>query len=79
MIPIEVLLAFLAASALITVAPAAVIILAIVSQITEEGLDSLWLALAAIAVGAVLYFPIRKIVKPGVPDVDPFEAEAETA
>jgi Kef-type K+ transport system membrane component KefB len=64
---------------LITVAPAAVIILAIVSQIVEEGLESLWLALAAIAVGAVLYFPIRKIVKPSVPDVDPFEAETETA
>jgi amino acid transporter len=64
---------------LITVAPAAVIILAIVSQIAEEGLSSLGLALAAMVVGAVLYFPIKRFVKPGVPDVDPFEAETETA
>jgi hypothetical protein len=28
------------------------------------------------ALGAVLYFPLRKFVKPGVPDVNPFEAEA---
>jgi len=61
---------------LITVAPASIIMLAIVSQIAEEGLSSLGLALAAMALGAVLYFPMRKIVKPGVPDVNPFEAEA---
>jgi len=24
----------------------------------------------------VLYFPLRKVVKPGVPDVNPFESEA---
>jgi hypothetical protein len=24
------------------------------------------------AIGVILYFPIRKYVKPGVPDVDPF-------
>jgi len=61
---------------LITLAPASIIVLAIVSQIAEEGLSSLGLALAAMALGAVLYFPLRKFVKPGVPDVNPFEAEA---
>jgi hypothetical protein len=33
-------------------------------------------ALYAMAIGAVLYFPIRRLVKPGVPDVDPYRAEA---
>ncbi|MFN8595911.1 MAG: APC family permease [Anaerolineae bacterium] len=61
---------------LITLAPASIIVLAIVSQIAEEGLSSLGLALAAMALGAVLYFPLRKVVKPGVPDVNPFESEA---
>jgi amino acid transporter len=60
---------------LVTLAPTAVIVLAIVSQITEEGLNSLWLALAAMVIGAVLYFPLRQLVKPGVPDVDPFQTE----
>jgi hypothetical protein len=26
-------------------------------------------------IGAVLYFPLRQLVKPGVPDVDPFQTE----
>jgi hypothetical protein len=29
------------------------------------------------AIGIVLYFPIRQIYKPGIPDVDPFEAGPE--
>jgi hypothetical protein len=29
------------------------------------------------AIGIVLYFPIRKIYKPGIHDVDPFEQSAE--
>jgi len=62
---------------LITIAPAIIIMMAIVSQVIEEGLSSLWLALVAMAIGAVLYFPILKYVKPGVPDVDPFEADEE--
>ena len=52
---------------LVTLGPTAIILLAIYSQIVEEGLTSLGLALVAIAVGAVLYFPIRRCVKPGVP------------
>lgn len=59
---------------LCTLAPSAIIFLAIYSQIVEEGLSSLWLALAAIVVGALIYFPIRYYIKPGVPDVDPFQA-----
>jgi hypothetical protein len=29
------------------------------------------------AIGAILYFPFRRILKPGVPDVDPFKAHEE--
>jgi amino acid transporter len=57
---------------LVTLGPSAIILLAIYSQIQEEGLSSLWLALASMAVGALVYFPIRRYIKPGVPDLDPF-------
>jgi amino acid transporter len=60
--------------ALVTLAPLAIIILAIVSYLGEEGPNTIYWALAAMAVGAVLYIPLRLIVKPGVPDVDPFVA-----
>jgi len=55
------------------VAPLTIILIAIVSQIVDYGWQSAvgW-ALIAMAVGAVLYFPIRKWVKPGIPDVDPY-------
>lgn len=59
---------------LITLAPALIIGLAIYSQYIEEGMDSISWALAAMVIGAVLYFPIRKWIKPGIPDVDPFAA-----
>ncbi len=62
---------------LMTLAPAFIIVLAIVSQISEEGLSSIWIALVAMAVGALLYLPIRKFVKKGIPDVDPFKLEPE--
>jgi len=29
------------------------------------------------ALGAVLYLPIRRYVKPGVPDVDPYRLEGD--
>ena len=48
-----------------------------VDKIFEEGLNSLWLALAAMALGALLYFPIRARIKPGIPDVNPFEESFE--
>jgi len=59
---------------LVTLAPALIISLAIYSQYVEEGMASISWALIAMAVGAVLYFPIRRYVKPGVSDVDPFVA-----
>jgi amino acid transporter len=57
---------------LVTLAPALIIGLAIYSQYVEEGMSSISWALIAMAIGAVLYFPIKGLVKPGVPDVDPF-------
>lgn len=57
---------------LITIFPAFIIVLAIYSQVVEEGLSSIIWALGAMVIGAILYFPIRAIVKPGVPDIDPY-------
>ena len=31
-------------------------------------------ALGAMVIGAILYFPIRMLIKPEIPDVDPFVA-----
>ncbi len=62
---------------LVTLGPTIIILVAIYSQLVEEGLNSLGWALAFMAVGAVLYFPFRKYLKPGVPDVDPFNAPPE--
>jgi amino acid transporter len=59
---------------LVTLAPALIIGLAIYSQYVEEGMASISLALVAMAVGAVLYFPIRSWIKPGIADIDPFVA-----
>ncbi|RPH57400.1 MAG: APC family permease, partial [Chloroflexi bacterium] len=59
---------------LITVSMALIVLLAIYSNFVESGMASISWALAAMAIGAVLYFPIVKFIKPGVPDVDPFEA-----
>jgi amino acid transporter len=64
---------------LVTVGPTAIILLAIYSQIQEEGLSSLWLALATMVAGALLYLPIRRMIKPGIPDVDPFHPEGADA
>ncbi len=62
---------------LITLAPLAIILLAIYSQYVDAGMDSISWALYAMGIGAILYFPMRFLVKPGIPDVDPFEAGAE--
>jgi len=61
---------------LVTLAPVAIVILAIYSNFVESGMDTISWALIAMLIGVILYFPIRLWVKPGVPDVDPFEAEA---
>jgi amino acid transporter len=64
---------------IITILPAAIIILAIYSQIHDEGLWAIYGALITIAVGAVLYVAMRRWVKPGVPDIDPYVLEEEGA
>jgi amino acid transporter len=57
----------------IVVAPLTIIVIAIVSQIMDYGWQgAVGLALIAMAVGAVLYFPIKKWVKKDIPDVDPY-------
>jgi amino acid transporter len=62
---------------LTTLGPTAIILLAIYSQYSEEGFKSIGWALAFMALGALLYFPIRRWIKPGVPDIDPYRGEAE--
>jgi amino acid transporter len=62
---------------LITVSMTAVVLLAIVFNYLDSGMESISWALYAMAIGAVLYFPIRKWIKPGIPDVNPYEAPAE--
>lgn len=65
--------------ALVTLAPAAIIFLAIYSQIAEEGMNAVTYALVAMAAGALVYLPLRRFVKPGVPDVDPFRGDPAEA
>jgi amino acid transporter len=63
--------------ALITVLITAVIVMAIVFNYLDSGMESISWALYAMIIGAVLYFPIRKWVKPGIPDVDPYRGDGE--
>jgi len=61
----------------IVVAPLSIIILAIVSQVIDFGWQgAIGLSLVAMAIGAILYFPIKKWVKKGIPDVDPYVLNA---
>jgi amino acid transporter len=62
---------------LCTIAPFLVIGLAVYSQFVEEGLSSLGWALGLAVIGIILYFPFLKWIKPGVPDVNPYEAPPE--
>ncbi len=62
---------------LVTLGPTLIIVLAIVSQYSEAGFSSIGWALAFMALGLLVYLPIRRLVKPGVPDVDPFVAPEE--
>ena len=55
----------------------AVVTLAVVFNYLDSGMDSISWALYAMVIGAILYFPIRKWIKPGIPDVDPYTAPAE--
>jgi amino acid transporter len=65
--------------ALATAGPVAVLSIAVYSQVNDVGWDAVTLSIAAIVVGAILYFPLRMFIKPGVPDVDPFHEEPITA
>ena len=58
---------------LVTLGPTVIILVAIYSQIVDAGFSSIGWALVLMAVGVILYFPFRKYLKPGIPDVDPFE------
>ncbi|MFN8398934.1 MAG: APC family permease [Anaerolineales bacterium] len=61
---------------LVTVFPLAVLTLAIVSTIQEEGISALYLSIAAIATGPILYPFLRKFIKKDQPDVEvPIETE----
>jgi amino acid transporter len=63
----------------VTLGPLAFIIFAIYSQVAEEGFNSIWLALLAMAAGAIIYIPLRRYVKKSIPDVDPYRLESEEA
>jgi amino acid transporter len=62
---------------LITVLMTSIVGLAVVSNYLDVGMTSISWALYAMLAGAVLYFPIRRWTKPGVPDVDPYLAPEE--
>jgi amino acid transporter len=63
--------------AIVTLLPTIIIVLAIWLQYVEEGPTAITWSLGAMLLGAILYFPIRHFVKPGVPDVDPFHASQD--
>lgn len=57
----------------IVIAPLSIIVLAIVSQVLDYGWQgAIGWSLIAMAIGAILYFPILKWVKKDIPDVDPY-------
>ncbi len=58
---------------LVTLGPIFITVMAVYSQWVDVGPDSITLAVGAIIVGALLYFPIRRFVKPGIPDIDPYQ------
>ena len=62
---------------LITVLMTTVVTLAIVFNYLDSGWDSITWALGAMVIGAIAYFPIRRWIKPGIPDVDPYTAPME--
>jgi amino acid transporter len=63
--------------ALITLSMTAVVTLAVVFNYLDSGMESITWALIAMVIGAVVYIPIRLWIKPGIPDVDPYQAPAE--
>jgi amino acid transporter len=63
--------------ALITLLMTAVVTLAVVFNYLDSGMTTITWALIAMAIGAILYFPVKRWIKPGIPDVDPYLAPAE--
>jgi hypothetical protein len=57
----------------------AVVVMAVVFNYLDSGMESISWALYAMIIGAVLYFPIRIWIKPGIPDVDPYVGDKEEA
>lgn len=55
---------------LVTIFPLGVLILAIVSTVQEEGIGALYLSIAAIATGPILYPFLKKFIKKDQPDVE---------
>jgi amino acid transporter len=64
---------------LITVLMTTIVGVAVISNYLDVGMSSISWALYAMLAGAILYFPIRRWTKPGVPDVDPYIAPEEEA
>jgi amino acid transporter len=62
---------------LVTAGPTLIILVAFISQYLDAGFSSIGWALGFMVTGMILYFPIRKYLKPGVPDIDPFESAAD--
>jgi amino acid transporter len=63
--------------ALATAVITAVVIMAIVFNYLDSGMETISWSLYAMAIGVVLYFPVRWFIKPGIPDVDPYQQPAE--
>ena len=62
---------------LVTAGPTLIIVVAFASQYLEAGFSSIGWALGFMVLGMILYFPIRKYIKPGVPDIDTFESDTQ--
>jgi amino acid transporter len=62
---------------LITVLMTAIVTIAIVFNYMDTGWDSIIWALGAMVIGALVYIPIRLWIKPGIPEVDPYQAPSE--
>jgi Na+/proline symporter len=62
---------------LVTLLPAAIIILAIYSQVVDAGWRSIWISAAFIGAGVIVYFITKKYVKQrnNIPDIDPWVLE----
>ena len=62
-----------------TLMPALIIILAVYSQIVDVGWGSIYYSAGAVAIGVILYFPIKKWVKQrnNIPDIDPWVIEGQ--